>query len=109
MLTAAVRDLHRTNPGGFAIDVRTSAPDLWAHNPYLTSLPDGGNDVEVIDCEYPAIHESNRLPVHFVEAFHSFLSMRLQREAKLTEFKGDVHLSEQERENSLPHLEALAG
>src|SRR5690348_9574070 len=38
MLTAAVRDLHRCYPGRFLTDVRTSCPDLWTINPYLTPL-----------------------------------------------------------------------
>ena len=38
LLTAAVRDLHRCYPGKFATDVRTSFPELWENNPYLTKL-----------------------------------------------------------------------
>jgi ADP-heptose:LPS heptosyltransferase len=35
MLTAAVRDLHRSYPGEFVTDVRTPFPELWAHNPHI--------------------------------------------------------------------------
>ena len=45
MLTAAVRDLHRCHPGRFVTDVRTSCPDLWRYNPYLTPLDE--HDPEV--------------------------------------------------------------
>ena len=38
MLTAAVRDLHRSNPGQFVTDVRTPCPQLWENNPHLTPL-----------------------------------------------------------------------
>ena len=34
MLTAAVRNLHRSYPGEFVPDVRTPFPELWAHNPH---------------------------------------------------------------------------
>ncbi len=50
MLTAAVRDLHRAHPGEFVTDVRTSCPDLWDHNPYLTPLDEEGRDVQIVDC-----------------------------------------------------------
>ena len=49
MLTAAVRDLHLAYPGQFVTDVRTSCPELWEHNPYLTALPDGEDGVETVD------------------------------------------------------------
>ena len=49
--------------------------------------------VEAIDCEYPAIHDSNRVPIHFIGASHAFSSERLGMEVKLTEFKGYVHLA----------------
>jgi hypothetical protein len=33
MLTAAVRDLHRSHPGEFLTDVRTPFPQLWSYYP----------------------------------------------------------------------------
>ena len=69
MLTAAVRDLHRSYPGEFLTDVRTPFPDLWAHNPHLTPLREDDRGVETIDCHYPLIHEANTTPCHFLHAF----------------------------------------
>src|SRR4030095_5783072 len=66
MLTAAVRDLHRSYPGQFQTDVRTPCPAIWENNPYLTPLEEGAPDVETIRCEYPLIHQSNQLPYHFL-------------------------------------------
>jgi len=40
MLTAAVRDLHRSYPGRFLTDVRTPYPELWDNNPYLNEIDD---------------------------------------------------------------------
>ena len=65
MLTAAVRDLHRSYPGEFLTDVRTPFPDLWAHNPHLTPLHEDDRGVETIDCHYPLIHEANTTPVSY--------------------------------------------
>ena len=96
MLTAAVRDLHRCYPGRFVTDVRTPCPDLWRNNPYLTPLKESGRGVEVVDCEYPLIHQSNQLPHHFLHGFIAFLNEKLGLQIKLTEFRGDIHLSKVE-------------
>lgn len=98
MLTAAVRDLHRLFPGRFLTDVRTSCPDLWRHNPYLTPLNDQQSDVTVIECHYPLVREANALPYHFLHGFMQFIGERLGVDLRPTEFKGDIHLAEHERE-----------
>lgn len=100
MLTAAVRDLHRRHPGAFLTDVRTACPDLWTHNPHLTPLDENRRDVEVIDCEYPLIHECNTQPTHCLNGFVEFLADRLKVPCRLTACRGDIHLSAAEK--SLP-------
>lgn len=96
MLTAAVRDLHRHYPGQYLTDVRTPFPELWENNPYLTPLSDDDPEAEVIQCEYPLIHRSNGSPYHFIHGFEQFLSKTLDLQIQPTEFKGDIHLSEDE-------------
>jgi hypothetical protein len=84
--------------------VRTSAPDLWLHNPYVTRLEDDDPDAEIVDCEYPLIHQSNQRPVHFLHGFVEFLNDRLGLRMMPTAFKGDIHLSALERQRpSLVH------
>jgi hypothetical protein len=107
MLTAAVRDLHRAYPGEFVTDVRTSCPELWWNNPYLTPLPEGENGVEVVDCHYPLIHESNQAPWHFLHGFIDFLNRRLSLAIRPTAFRGDIHLSGEEK-HPVCTLQALA-
>jgi len=97
MLTAAVRDLHLAHPGTFETDVRTSCDALWENNPWLTPLSDDEPRAEVIDCDYPLIHHSNERPVHFVRAFQAFLSEHLRVPIEPTAFKGDLHLSPEEK------------
>lgn len=97
MLTAAVRDLHLSHPKRFQTDVRTPYPALWEHNPYLTKLNKNDPEVETIQCEYPLIHQSNILPYHFIHAFRLFLSEKLNIEIKPHAFKGDIHLSDEEK------------
>lgn len=97
MLTAAVRDIHRARPGEYQTDVRTSCPALWENNPYLTPLDDSAPDVRVIDMHYPLIHQSNTGAYHFIHAYHQFLSTVLNEPVPVTEFRGDIHLSSEEK------------
>jgi hypothetical protein len=60
MLTAAVRDLHRSHPGEFLTDVRTPFPDLWLFNTYITSLDEADPDVRIVDCHYPSSTAATR-------------------------------------------------
>lgn len=97
MLTAAIRDLHRAQPGQFLTDVRTSCDALWENNPYLTRLSEGDPGVEVHEMHYPLIHQSNQRPYHFLHGFPQYLEQILGISVPLTEFRGDVHLSAEER------------
>jgi hypothetical protein len=96
-LTGAVRDLHMSYPGEFLTDVRTSCMDFWAQNPYVTPLDEDDPEVEIIDCEYPLIHESNQLPVHFIHGFRIFLSEKLNLPIRPYAFRGDIHLGDEEK------------
>src|SRR5436190_1805762 len=97
MLTAAVRDLHHWYPGQFLTDVRSSCPELWEHNPYLTPLSEKDPEVHQIECSYPLIDHSNALPYHCLHGFIAFLNQHLDLAVKPTAFKGDIHLSPQEK------------
>jgi ADP-heptose:LPS heptosyltransferase len=97
MLTAAVRDLHHYYPGQFATDVRTVCPGLWENNPYLTTLSEDEPGAEQIDCSYPLIDRCNESPYHCLHGFAEFLNDRLDLSIKPTVFKGDIHLSGQEK------------
>ncbi len=97
MLTAAVRDLHRSYPGKFVTDVRTSCAALWGYNPHITSLAEDDPSVEQIECDYPLINKSNERPVHFIYGFIDFLNQRLGLNIDLTVFRGDIHLADRER------------
>ncbi len=108
MLTAAVRDLHLSCPGLFRTDVRTACDDLWLHNPYLCDLSADDPNVEVIDCRYPLIDNCDRFPLHFIHGFLAYLNDTLGAAACVHEYKGDIHLSDEERQAPLPFAE-LAG
>jgi ADP-heptose:LPS heptosyltransferase len=97
MLTAAVRDLHACYPGRFQTDVRTSCPDLWLHNPHLTPLREDEPGVREIECHYPLIDRINAVPYHFLHGFIEHLNESLGLQVKPTQYRGDVHLSDEER------------
>lgn len=97
MLTAAIRDLHLAYPGRFETDVRTTAEDLWHHNPYLTRLREEDPGVETLEVHYPLIQHSNQRPYHFIHGFAQFLEATLDAKIPVTAFKGDIHLSDEER------------
>lgn len=107
MLTAAVRDLHRAYPGQFAVDVRTSCSQLWENNPYLIRLDPKDAGVRSMVCHYPLIHQCNTGPYHFIHGFIEYLNEKLDLRIRPTEFKGDIHLSQTERDQPGPVKEVF--
>lgn len=105
MLTAAVRDLHLAHPGRYLTDVRTSAAELWAHNPYVTPLADDDPEVRTLEMHYPLVHESNQRPYHFLHGFAQYLEEQLQVRVPITRFHGDIHLSGDEKSPPPPYTE----
>ncbi len=108
LLTAAVRDLHRLCPGRFETDVRTAFPAVWAHNPYLTRLGDLDRSVETIGCDTPLLNRSGKVPCHYLYAFLDHLNGRLGLHLEPTEFRGDIHVSDEERA-APPPIQELTG
>jgi len=97
MLTAAIRDLHAAYPGRFMTDVRTPCPQLWENNPHITAIDDNDEDAQRFRAEYNLVHECNEAPYHFLFGFHDDLEIRLGIRVPPTKFKGDIHLSADER------------
>ena len=106
VLTAAVRELLAAYPGRFQIDVRTSAPAAWEHNPRLTPLREETPGVETIDMHYPLIHDSNARPYHFLHGYLQYLEQRLNVRIPVTQFRGEIFLSDDERD-SPPHQDRI--
>ncbi len=102
VMTATVRDLHAAHPGKFLTDVRTPCPALWEHNPHITPIPDG--EGEELHLHYPIIHQSNQGRHHFLDGYRLDLAAKLGIDIPPGPFKGDIHLSEQER-SWLPQVE----
>ncbi len=104
MLTAAVRDLHRSYPGRFRTGVIVDGPGeghnhvLFDHNPYITPLGDLSADAETLDVGYGrAIQRSNQERRHFLNGFIDDVNFKLGLSISLTEFRPDVYLSDDEK------------
>jgi len=95
-LTAAVRDLHRAYPGRFLTGVDTTAGEIWDHNPHITKFSPE-ELVRKLQMHYPLINQSNQRPVHFLSGYVDFLNETLKLNIPLTAFKGDIHLSNEEK------------
>lgn len=108
MLTAAVRDLHRSYPGQFRTGIQTTGSEIWDHNPLITHFTEEDGPVEVIDCLYPLIHRSNTSPYHFLFGFIDFLNQALDLNIKPTDFKGDIYLAPEEK-NWISQVHEITG
>ena len=108
MLTAAVRDLHQSYPNEFLTDIRTSCMELWENNPYLTPLDERDPEVRVLECHYPLIERSNLVPYHCLHGFVEYLNDSLGLQIRVTEFKGDIHLSNSEK-SAASQIQELVG
>ncbi len=99
VLTALPMCLALAHPGHFEVGIEAYCMELFAHNPYVSKsvhrfLP----GVKVIDLEYPLIHRSNQNLMHFLYGFLQDLEEKLGVKVPLAAPRGDVHLSEKEKE-----------
>jgi len=105
VLTATIRDLHRKYPNKYLTDVDTTAMQIWENNPHITKLDwtkenetiKTHENIKIINCKYPLIDQSNTAPYHFLHAFAQYIETKLRIKIPLTEAKGDIHLSEEEK------------
>jgi ADP-heptose:LPS heptosyltransferase len=102
MLTAAVKALVKHHGDKFEVDVRTSNMAIWENNPYLTKLDDKDPDVDHVNCEYGgnypgSIHKTDTGGYHFIHAFAQDLEEFLDVKIPIEEFRGDIHISDQEK------------
>src|SRR5262249_10297388 len=63
----------------------------------VTSLEEQDPGAETVECSYPLINKSNDTPYHCLHGFIEFLNERLGIRIRPTAFKGDIHLSGQEK------------
>lgn len=103
VFTAALRDLHLARPGQYQTDYRGTSPELFHNNPYITPMDD--RDGMHIKLSYPMIHASNDIPIHFIQAYHAYLSAGVGHEIPITSARPEVYLSEAEKNQPSPFKE----
>lgn len=94
VLSGAIRDLHRAYPGHFRTSIETALPDLWRHHPLITPFMPGS---EIIDCSPVMVDRRGERKIHYIEACLELLNERIGTQARLTEIRGDLHLSNEEK------------
>jgi len=97
VLSAAVRDLSRAHPGRFEFMMDVPQPAVFQANPHITVYPKTKG--RQIVAKYPLIHKSNQTKVHFMWGFIEYLNEQLGTKAVLTEFRPDLHLTEEEKKS----------
>ena len=106
MLTAAVRDLKRATGDRFELAVKTTAPELWANNPYVQVDPRSRRGFRHLRCHYhSAFQKSHSRPLHFLNGFHDYLSRQLGVNIPVTDYKADLYLTEAEKAGPSPVVE----
>ncbi len=102
-MTALVRDIARAYPGRYGVEVLTTCPSLWEHNPHVSrilSSPRAG--VRRYELKYGNyITEANHTHLHFFTAFHREFERLTGLHVPVTEPKPDLHLSEYEKSERL--------
>lgn len=108
LFTGVVRQLKQAAPD-WLLDVQTSHPDLWLHNPHLTRLDRTAKDVTILTNHFcPSFRQSNNKPMHALELYCRRVGEALGIQIPVREFRGDIHLSEAEAAGPPPCPE-LAG
>jgi ADP-heptose:LPS heptosyltransferase len=98
VLSAAIRDIQRAHPGRFELMMDVPQQAVFAGSPYLRGFHKTQPGVKQVVAQYPAIHQSNqRRGIHFMWGFIEDLNQKLRANAVLTEFRPDLHLSEDEK------------
>lgn len=100
MLSAALRDLHKTYPGRYQTDIKCSCPEIFMNNPYIEHV--SVQNARHIKMEYPlykSMGDSITCCYHFVHAFRKFLEKQLNQSINQTELKGEVYLTDREKNN----------
>ncbi len=99
MLTACVRDIKKWYPD-VELGVDTSIDEIWYNNPHISDLDKDDQSVFELDMKYDCIHQSNQdLYVHFIHGFIEDFNKKTGLVVKLTDFKADIHLTDEEKEN----------
>lgn len=107
MITGMVRDLKKVKPE-LDIGVYTTAEELWENNPYCTFRSSMDKYARLVTINYePWVNKAANVDpnkMHFLGAMHKFAEKQLGISIPVTEWRGDIHMSQAER-NSKPIID----
>ena len=106
IMTATIRDLRKSHPE-IQINCKTTAQELWNNNPYLDRSITEQNADKIVQFHYPLIHQSTQGQFHFIHGFRKYLEDQLNIKIPAGDFRVDVHLSEQEKND--PYILNILG
>lgn len=95
-LTACIESLMTLYPNTYRIMVDTSCNAVFENNPHITQM--NKDDCKVIEMNYPLIHSSGKIGIHFIEAFCDYLGKQLNIELPCVVNKPFIYLSDEERQ-----------
>jgi len=122
VLSAMLRDLHIAHPGKFTTSIAVSpgAEEAYFNNPNISKIIPAGRASKdstrqfgkPFVAHYPLIKTCNQQRKHFLWGFIEDVNKRLHTNVKLTQFRPDLHMTEQEMAEPLiepPYWLFLAG
>jgi ADP-heptose:LPS heptosyltransferase/GT2 family glycosyltransferase len=99
VMTALARDLEKSYPGRFHINVDTTFRDVWLNNPYVKPMPDKKN-ARIVNLTYGAyIKKAATEHTHFISSFHKDFEKQTNIKVSLLQPHPDLHLNEEEQES----------
>lgn len=99
VMTAAIESLHRLYPGKYLTAVDSPVPEIFENNPNV--VPVSGT-ARLIEMQYPLIHQSDALQVHFMDAYCDFLGKALGLSLPRQVDRPQLFISDEEAKRSAP-------
>lgn len=90
-MTAAIYSLHRAHPGKFLTSVESPYPEVFEHNPDIVPAAPGA---ALLHMHYPAISDSNKRAIHFMQGWCEFLGMALGVQVPLLTNRPHLYFAE---------------
>lgn len=105
VMTAAIHSLHQAYPGMYITAVESAYPEVFAHNPNVAVCPPPDSEEcsfrhnwLQLQMHYPAIHDSNKRGIHFMQAWCEFLGYAIGKPVPLLTNRPHLYFQDPEPE-----------
>jgi len=97
IMSGAIRDLKLAYPNDYLVGIKSPCNEIFFYNPYVDlNLNDSDKEAEVIDMQYPIIHQSGGTGVHFSDGHRLFLQEKLNKRIPKTSMRPAIYFSQSE-------------